>query len=166
MISWLQALPERNICPTCTQYWNRYRHMALSWRTLKVSFYQRFGSQIIPWWCQGWVKSLQEASAPTNKQELQSFLGMLTYNAKFLSNMSHTCTPYTNFYARTLHGYGGPSNKKALEAAKGIILALAHFDIKKPLKLYCDASPYGLELACYDEWQQSETYSLCVTYAY
>ena len=39
------------------------------------------------------VKNLQEAPAPTNKQELQSFLRMLTYNAKFLPNMSHTLYP-------------------------------------------------------------------------
>ena len=31
------------------------------------------------------VKSILEAPAPTNKQELQSFLGMLTYNAKFVT---------------------------------------------------------------------------------
>jgi len=44
------------------------------------------------------VKSLQEAPAPTNEQKLQSFLGMLTYNSKFLPNMLHTLYPCTNFY--------------------------------------------------------------------
>ena len=33
------------------------------------------------------VTSILEAPTPTNKQELQSFLGILTYNAKFLPNM-------------------------------------------------------------------------------
>ena len=39
------------------------------------------------------IKGILEAPAPTNKQDLQSFLGMLTYNAKFLPNMSHTLHP-------------------------------------------------------------------------
>jgi len=29
MTSWLRALPERNICPTCAQYWNGYKYVAL-----------------------------------------------------------------------------------------------------------------------------------------
>jgi len=39
------------------------------------------------------VRSIRDAPAPANKQELQSFLGMLTYNAKFLPNVSHTLHP-------------------------------------------------------------------------
>ena len=40
------------------------------------------------------VESIMEASAPTGKQELQLFLGMLMYNAKFLPNMSYTLHPH------------------------------------------------------------------------
>ena len=36
------------------------------------------------------IASIRKAPAPTNKQELKSFLGMLTYNARFLPNVSHT----------------------------------------------------------------------------
>ena len=39
------------------------------------------------------VETIIEAFAPTSKQELQSFLGMLIYNAKFLPNMSYTLHP-------------------------------------------------------------------------
>ena len=41
------------------------------------------------------IAGVRNAPAPTNKQELQSFLGMLTYNARFLPNVSHT-VPYTH----------------------------------------------------------------------
>ena len=37
-----------------------------------------------------------EVPTPTDKLKLQSFLGMLTYNAKFLPNMSHTLHPLIN----------------------------------------------------------------------
>ena len=39
------------------------------------------------------ITSVQEAQAPRNKQELQSFLGMVTYNAKFMPSLSHILHP-------------------------------------------------------------------------
>ena len=39
------------------------------------------------------IKNVQEAPPPKNKQELQSFLGMATYNAKFLPSLSHVLHP-------------------------------------------------------------------------
>ena len=39
------------------------------------------------------VRSIRDTPAPANKQELQSFLSVLTYNAKFLPNVSHTLHP-------------------------------------------------------------------------
>lgn len=39
------------------------------------------------------VKSVQEAPRPVNKQELQSFLGLVTYNAKFIPSLSQVLQP-------------------------------------------------------------------------
>ena len=39
------------------------------------------------------IASIRDAPASTNKQELKSFLGMLTYNARFLPDVSHTLHP-------------------------------------------------------------------------
>ena len=39
------------------------------------------------------VEKTADAPAPNNKQELQSFLGMLTYNTRFLPNLLHTLHP-------------------------------------------------------------------------
>ena len=39
------------------------------------------------------IKAIQEALAPTNKQQLQSFLGLMKYNAKFLPNLAYTLHP-------------------------------------------------------------------------
>ena len=93
------------------------------------------------------VKSLQEAPAPTNKQELQSFLGMLTYNAKFLPNISHTLYPLHQLLRKNTPWVWRSKQQKAFEAAKGLLsqnTALTHYDVKRPLKLYCDASGYGV----------------------
>ena len=93
------------------------------------------------------VKSLQEAPSPTNKQELQSFLGMLMYNAKFLPNMSHTLHPLHQLLCKNAPWVWRNKQQKAFEAAKGLLsqdTALAHYDVSRPLKLYCDASAYGI----------------------
>lgn len=93
------------------------------------------------------VKSILEAPTPTTKQELQSFLGMLTYNAKFLPNMSHTLHPLNQLLRKNTPWGWKTKQQKAFEAAKSLLsqdTALAHYDVKRALKLYCDASAYGL----------------------
>ena len=93
------------------------------------------------------VKSILEAPAPTNKQELQSFLGMLTYNAKFVPNMSHVLHPLNQLLRKNTPWVWRTKQQKAFEAAKSLLsqdTALAHYDVKRTLKLYCDASAHGL----------------------
>ena len=89
-----------------------------------------------------YVKSLQETPTPTNKQELQSFLGMLTYNAKFLPNMSNTLYPLYQLLRKNAPWVWRSKQQKAFEASQNT--ALAHYDVKRPLKLYCDALAYGV----------------------
>ena len=93
------------------------------------------------------VKSIVEAPAPTNKQELQSFLGMLTYNSKFLPNMSHTLHPLNQLLRKNTPWVWKTKQQRAFEAAKCLLsqtTALAHYDVKRALKLYCDASANGV----------------------
>ena len=93
------------------------------------------------------VKGILEAPAPANKKELQSFLGMLTYNAKFLPNMSHTLYPLNQLLRKNTPWAWKTKQQKAFEAAKNLLsqdTALAHYDVNRTLKLYCDASAYGL----------------------
>jgi len=93
------------------------------------------------------VKSLQQVPAPTNKQELQSFLGMLTYNAKYLPALSHTLYPLLQLLSKSTPWVWRGKQQKTFESAKGLLsqnMAVAHYDVNRPLKLYCDASAYGL----------------------
>ena len=39
------------------------------------------------------IKSIQDAPRPVSKQELQSFLRLITYNAKFIPALSHVLQP-------------------------------------------------------------------------
>ena len=96
------------------------------------------------------VKSVLEAPPPTTKQELQSFLGMLTYNAKFLPNLSYVLYPLNQLLRKNTAWVWKSKQQKGFETAKYLLSqdpALAHYDVKQHIKLYCDASAYGLD-AC------------------
>ena len=63
-----------------------------------------------------------QAPVPANKSELKSFLGLMTYIAKFIP-----CV------ASLLH----PTPTKRLTLSKALVLV--HYDVNKPIKLHCDA---------------------------
>lgn len=93
------------------------------------------------------VKAIVEAPAPENVSQLRSFLGLLTYYARFVPDLANKLKP--------LHGLLKITNKwkwtnKCGRAFKEVKTALAqsevltHFDPTLPLQLACDASPYGV----------------------
>ena len=93
------------------------------------------------------IAGIRDAPTPTNKQELQSFLGMLTYNAKFLPNVSHTLYPLNQLLQQNVSWAWKSEHQKAFDAAKQMLSsdrALAHYDVNRPVILFCDASAYGL----------------------
>ena len=93
------------------------------------------------------VRVIQEAPAPQNRQELQSFLGMVTYNSKFIPALFHTLHPLHQLLHKNNPWVWKAQHQKAFVAAKQLLCEgsmLVHYDVKKPKKLFCDASAYGL----------------------
>ena len=93
------------------------------------------------------IKAIQKAPPPTNKQQLQSFLGLMTYNAKFLPNLAQTLHPMYQLLRKNTKWCWKLKHEKSFMAAKQLLCqdcALTHYDVNKPLKLYCDASATGL----------------------
>ena len=93
------------------------------------------------------VKSIQDAPRPVNKQELQSFLGLVTYNAKFVPSLSHVLQPLNLLLHKNQKWMWKSAQQSAFDKAKQLLCkpcTLAHYDVKKPIKVYCDASPKGL----------------------
>ncbi|KAG1941992.1 retrotransposable element [Pimephales promelas] len=80
------------------------------------------------------VEAIVKAPAPTNVSELRSFLGLLNYYGKFVANLS-TLLQWSLQCAQAFNAC-----KQHLLSSKW----LAHYDPKKPLRLACDASPYGV----------------------
>ena len=93
------------------------------------------------------VRAIVEAPVPHNVSQLKSFLGMLNYYSKFLSNLSTVLAPFYNLLQKNVVWQWGTAQQKAFSEAKKLLVSskvLVHFDADKPLFLSCDASPYGV----------------------
>ena len=91
------------------------------------------------------VQAIVQAPQPTNVIQLKSFLGMLNYYWKFLSNLSTCLAPLYKLLQKQSHW--GHEQKEAFRKAKNLLTSssvLIRYDPTKPLVLACDASPYGL----------------------
>lgn len=93
------------------------------------------------------VASILAAATPKNKTELKSFLGLMTYNVKFLPAISHMLHPLYGLLRKEARWSWGKKQKRAFKKAKELVSkapVLAHYDVSRPIKVYCDASSYGL----------------------
>jgi len=87
------------------------------------------------------VKSIQDTPAPQNRQEMQSFLGMITYNAKFMPHLSHILHPLHHLLRKNATWQWRTKHQRAFVEAKQMLCKdtmLVHYDTEKPLKLFCD----------------------------
>ena len=93
------------------------------------------------------IAAIVDAPHPTNVQELRAFLGLVQYYGRFIKQLSTITYPLNR-----LLGKGSPWNwdqacKKAFQNLKAQLAStqvLAHYDMKLPLRLDCDASAYGV----------------------
>ena len=93
------------------------------------------------------VEAITKAPVPQNLTELQSFLGIVQYYARFVPNLSSLLHP---LYDRLKAGIKWSWDRKCEEAfnmckeSLSSNTVLTHYDVSKPLILACDASPYGV----------------------
>lgn len=93
------------------------------------------------------VKAIVEAPSPENVSQLRSFLGLLTYYTRFVSNLANRLKPLHELLQKTKTWRWTDKCESAFTDVKLALAnseALAHFDPKLPLQLACDASPYGV----------------------
>ena len=93
------------------------------------------------------VVAILEAKLPKNVEQLQSFLGMVTYYAKFISNMSTITAPLNDLKRKGVIWKWGKKEEKAFTTLKKEVVStkvLVHYDSQLPLKLDCDASSVGV----------------------
>jgi hypothetical protein len=93
------------------------------------------------------VRAIDEAPNPTNVTELKSFLGLVNYYGKFISQLASLLAPLHQLLCKNAPWTWGKAQQEAFDACKHELASakvLAHYDADKPLILCCDASPYGV----------------------
>ena len=93
------------------------------------------------------VKAIKEAPRPTNQQQLRAFLGLVNYYGKFLPSLSATTHPLNQLLQNNSKWIWSKACETAFQTPKKQLSSkpvLAHYDSSLPLKLECDASPYGV----------------------
>ena len=93
------------------------------------------------------VASIVQAPVPRNTVELKSFLGLMTYNCHFLPFLSQVLHPLYQLVKREATWKWGLEQTRAFQTAKDPVAkasVLAQYDVDKPIRLYCDASPRGV----------------------
>ena len=93
------------------------------------------------------VKAIREAPEPRNVTELKAFLGLLNYYSHFLPNLSNTLQALYELLQKGKQWRWTRKHRAAFTAAKTKLLQsgfLTHYDLSRPVKLKCDASPYGI----------------------
>uniref|UniRef100_A0A1A8QZH2 Gypsy retrotransposon integrase-like protein 1 n=1 Tax=Nothobranchius rachovii TaxID=451742 RepID=A0A1A8QZH2_9TELE len=93
------------------------------------------------------VAAIVNAPQPSNVTELRSFLGLLNYYGRFMKDLSTVLQPLHQLLKKEVHWEWTPECTTAFNNAKEQLVkssVVVHYDTKKPLRLACDASPYGL----------------------
>ena len=91
--------------------------------------------------------AIQNAPTPRNIQELRSFLGLINYYGKFISNLSSILRPLNELLQRDRKWKWTRDCTRAFQQAKSALLSsqvLVHYDPSLPLTLAGDASAYGI----------------------
>ena len=84
---------------------------------------------------------------PTSKEALQCFLGMLTYLAKFIPNLSQIAAPLRALLEKDAEWQWHPEHLQSFSMLKHLASSapvLAYFNPNQPVKLSVDASSKGL----------------------
>ena len=94
------------------------------------------------------TQAIQNAPTPKTTSELRSFLGLMNYYGKFISNLSTLMAPLHWLLQKHAKWDWGRAQENAFRKAKGVISSssqiLVHFQPDKDLVVICDASPYGV----------------------
>ena len=93
------------------------------------------------------TEAIVEAPAPTNIQELQSFLGGVNYYGKFIKDMATVTAPLYELLQKDVSWKWTTRQQEAFANLKSILSGapiLMTYDSSLKLKLACDASSYGV----------------------
>ncbi|RXN30262.1 putative protein K02A2.6-like protein [Labeo rohita] len=97
--------------------------------------------------CPDKLRAIAEAPSPKDVSQLRSFLGFVNYYNRFLPNLATVLYPLNALLQAGKKWMWTKQCAEAFQEAKRLVMSdtvLTHFDPHKPMKLACDASPYGI----------------------
>lgn len=93
------------------------------------------------------TEAILKMNTPKNKKELQRFLGMVVYLAKFMPNLSQETNTLRNLLSNKAEWVWSSNEQKCFEQIKHLLTTspvLKFFDPRKETTLSVDASPFGI----------------------
>lgn len=93
------------------------------------------------------VAAIHSAPAPTNKKELQAFLGMVNFYSRFLEGKAEVAEILHRLLDDGRKWTWTREHQNAFESLKKLLTSeslLVKYDASRPLVLCCDASPVGV----------------------
>lgn len=93
------------------------------------------------------IEAIDKMKIPENVTELKRFLGMANYYAKFVRNYTNTVAPLYKLLKKDVEWLWSGEHQKAFEGIKNKLMSsevLIHYVPNLPIKITCDASPFGL----------------------
>jgi hypothetical protein len=93
------------------------------------------------------IEAIVSAPQPEDVSSLRSFLGLVNYYHKFLPNLATVLAPLNHLLENATPWKWTTDCDKAFNEAKKMVSSeqvLTHYNPDLPLRVACDASPYGL----------------------
>ena len=93
------------------------------------------------------VEAIANAPIPENPQQLRSFLGLVNYYGKFISNLASLVNPLNRLLHKDATWQWDATCQRAFQNAKKALTSspvLMHYDPALPVSLATDASAYGV----------------------
>lgn len=93
------------------------------------------------------IEAVLQAPKPENVSQLKSYLGLVNYYHKFLPNLATTLHPLNTLQQEGVKWEWSEECDRAFKETKRLITSdelLIHYDPARPIRLACDASPYGI----------------------
>ncbi|XP_057369629.1 uncharacterized protein K02A2.6-like [Daphnia carinata] len=96
------------------------------------------------------VEAVKEVARPEDAQQVRTFLGLVNFYVKFVPRLATIAAPLYDLLKKESKFQWTEAEETSFQKIKTMLCskpALVHYDPKKPIRVYCDASAVGVGAA-------------------